>query len=141
MITSHLGVVRRTSRTGLEVTSIEVAYDMGALQAVVRDIKKMPGIAEVLKLVDLEDRANGQVKTYSGGMRRRLELARGLLHKPKVLFLDEPTLGLDPQTRGQIWDYIANLAEKEKMTIVQTGNFLRISRLFLSLITYKNRSK
>jgi len=64
-------------------------------------------IARVLKLVDLEDRANDLLRTYSGGMRRRLEIARGLIHYPTVLFLDEPTIGLDPQTRGHIWDYIA----------------------------------
>ena len=63
-------------------------------------------IEEVLKLVDLTDRKDDLVKHYSGGMRRRLEIARGLLHRPSVLFLDEPTLGLDPQTREHIWEYI-----------------------------------
>jgi ABC-2 type transport system ATP-binding protein len=81
-------------------------------------------IGEVLTLVGLEDRKNSLVKTYSGGMRRRLELARGLVHHPKVLFLDEPTLGLDPQTRDQIWNYIADLAEKEAMTIVLTTHYM-----------------
>ena len=81
-------------------------------------------IDEVLKLVDLKDRAKEQVKTYSGGMRRRLELARGLLHKPKILFLDEPTLGLDPQTREHIWEYIENLAKKEKVTILITTHYM-----------------
>jgi len=81
-------------------------------------------IDEVLKLVDLKDRAKEQVKTYSGGMRRRLELARGLLHKPKILFLDEPTLGLDPQTREHIWEYIENLAGEEKVTILITTHYM-----------------
>jgi ABC-2 type transport system ATP-binding protein len=81
-------------------------------------------IREVLKLVDLEDRANSQVKTYSGGMRRRLELARGLLHKPKILFLDEPTLGLDPQTREHIWDYIRRLADQEGVTVILTTHYM-----------------
>jgi ABC-2 type transport system ATP-binding protein len=81
-------------------------------------------ISEVLTLVGLEDRKNSLVKTYSGGMRRRLELARGLVHHPKVLFLDEPTLGLDPQTRDQIWKYIADLAQKEDMTIVLTTHYM-----------------
>ena len=81
-------------------------------------------IEEVLKLVDLRDRANERVKTYSGGMRRRLELARGLLHKPKILLLDEPTLGLDPQTREHIWDYIKRLAGEEKVTILITTHYM-----------------
>jgi ABC-2 type transport system ATP-binding protein len=81
-------------------------------------------IAEVLKLVDLEDRANGQVKTYSGGMRRRLELARGLLHRPKILFLDEPTLGLDPQTREHIWEYIRRLVDQERVTVIITTHYM-----------------
>jgi len=79
---------------------------------------------EVLQLVDLEDRANGQVKTYSGGMRRRLELARGLLHKPKILFLDEPTLGLDPQTREHIWQYIRKLVDSEHVTVILTTHYM-----------------
>lgn len=81
-------------------------------------------IREVLKLVDLEDRASSQVKTYSGGMRRRLELARGLLHNPKILFLDEPTLGLDPQTREHIWDYIRRLADQERVTVILTTHYM-----------------
>ncbi len=81
-------------------------------------------IDEVLKLVGLESRQNSLVKTYSGGMRRRLELARGLLHLPQVLFLDEPTLGLDPQTREYIWGYIKYLSEKRKMTIVLTTHYM-----------------
>lgn len=81
-------------------------------------------IKEVLKLVELEDRANSQVRTYSSGMRRRLEIARGLLHYPKVLFLDEPTLGLDPQTREHIWKYIQELAKRENITIVLTTHYM-----------------
>jgi len=81
-------------------------------------------IDEVLKLVDLQERANDRVKTYSGGMRRRLELARGLLHKPKILLLDEPTLGLDPQTREHIWGYIEGLAKREKVTVIITTHYM-----------------
>jgi len=81
-------------------------------------------ISGVLRLVDLEDRANSQVKTYSGGMRRRLELARGLLHRPRILFLDEPTLGLDPQTREHIWQYIRRLAEQERVTVILTTHYM-----------------
>ncbi len=81
-------------------------------------------IQEVLELVDLADRKNDQVKKYSGGMRRRLEIARGLLHNPKVLFLDEPTLGLDPQTREHIWNYIEKLVEEKKITIIITTHYM-----------------
>jgi len=81
-------------------------------------------IKELLELVDLKDRAKDITRTYSGGMRRRLELARGLLHRPAVLFLDEPTLGLDPQTRARIWDYIRKMAQKEQTTIVLTTHYM-----------------
>jgi len=81
-------------------------------------------VAEVLNLVGLEDRANDPMKTYSGGMRRRLELARGLLHSPKVLFLDEPTLGLDPQTREHLWTYIENLSRSSEITIILTTHYM-----------------
>jgi len=81
-------------------------------------------MSEVLNLVGLEDRADSAMKTYSGGMRRRLELARGLLHHPRVLFLDEPTLGLDPQTREHLWTYIANLAQTTEITIILTTHYM-----------------
>jgi ABC-2 type transport system ATP-binding protein len=81
-------------------------------------------IDEVLELVDLKDRADDITRTYSGGMRRRLELARGLLHRPAVLFLDEPTLGLDPQTRARTWDYIRKMAQNEKTTVVLTTHYM-----------------
>jgi ABC-2 type transport system ATP-binding protein len=78
----------------------------------------------VLRLVDLQDRANDIVKKYSGGMRRRLELARGLLHNPRILLLDEPTLGLDPQTREHIWAYIENLVKSEKVSVIITTHYM-----------------
>jgi len=81
-------------------------------------------IKEVLKLVNLEEKADILVKNYSGGMRRRLEIARGLMHFPKILFLDEPTLGLDPQTRRTIWEYIKDLNKKEKITIFLTTHYM-----------------
>jgi len=81
-------------------------------------------INEVLNLVELNDRANVFVKFYSGGMQRRLEIARGLMHYPKVLFLDEPTLGLDAQTRHRIWDYIKRLNKAQKVTIVLTTHYM-----------------
>ena len=81
-------------------------------------------INELLTLVELDDRADEIMKNYSGGMRRRLEIARGLIHHPKVLFLDEPTIGLDPQTRAKIWDYIKRLSAEEDITIILTTHYM-----------------
>ncbi len=81
-------------------------------------------INRILKLVELEDRADDLLRTYSGGMRRRLELGRGLIHYPKVLFLDEPTVGLDPQTRDHIWKYIKELKEAHNITVVLTTHYM-----------------
>jgi len=84
-------------------------------------LERLPG---VLKLVDLEDRKDSIVRTFSGGMKRRLEIARGLIHYPAVLFLDEPTLGLDPQTRFNIWQYIFKLRQERETTIFMTTHYL-----------------
>ena len=81
-------------------------------------------MTELMQMVELADRRKGSVRTYSGGMKRRLEIARGLLHHPKVLFLDEPTLGLDPQTRRHIWDYLLRLREQEGLTIFLTTHYM-----------------
>jgi ABC-2 type transport system ATP-binding protein len=83
-----------------------------------------PRINELLTLVELWDRRRGTVRTFSGGMRRRLEIARGLLHRPRVLFLDEPTLGLDPQTRRRVWEYLADLRARERLTIFLTTHYM-----------------
>lgn len=81
-------------------------------------------VKEMLELVELTDRADSLVRTYSGGMRRRLEIARGLMHNPRVLFLDEPTLGLDPKGRKHVWDHIQALAKRGKTTIVLTTHYM-----------------
>jgi ABC-2 type transport system ATP-binding protein len=86
--------------------------------------EKKGRIDNVLKLVELEDRADDILRTYSGGMRRRLEIARGLIHYPKVLFLDEPTIGLDPQTRDHIWMYLKELKETHDITMVLTTHYM-----------------
>jgi ABC-2 type transport system ATP-binding protein len=91
---------------------------------------KVPGkemkerVEKFLKLVELWDRKNELVKTFSGGMKRRLEIARGLLHKPEILFLDEPTQGLDPQTRNKIWEYLQNLNKETQITIFFTTHYM-----------------
>jgi ABC-2 type transport system ATP-binding protein len=81
-------------------------------------------LRELLALVELWDRRGDRVRTFSGGMKRRLEIARGLLHHPRVLFLDEPTLGLDPQTRRRIWEYLGELREREGLTIFMTTHYM-----------------
>jgi len=81
-------------------------------------------INEVLEMVDLTDRANSIVSTYSGGMRKRLDIAEGLIHRPRVLFVDEPTLGLDIQTRHKIWEYVQRLREEAHMTIFLTTHYM-----------------
>jgi len=88
-----------------------------------RDIAK-ERMRTVLEMVDLWERRNDTVQTYSGGMRRRLEIGRGLLHYPKVLFLDEPTLGLDPQTRFHIWNYILDLRKRLNITVFLTTHYM-----------------
>jgi ABC-2 type transport system ATP-binding protein len=83
-----------------------------------------PRMEQVLKMVGLWERRDAQVLTFSGGMRRRLEIARGLMHSPRVLFLDEPTIGLDPQTRASIWGYIRQLQQSEEITIFMTTHYM-----------------
>ncbi len=83
-----------------------------------------PRLKELLEMVELWDRRKGKISTYSGGMKRRLEIARGLLHHPQVLFLDEPTLGLDPQTRRLIWEHIYQLRKRENLTIFMTTHYM-----------------
>lgn len=103
------------------------AYENMQFHAVLYSVPKHQQalrIEALMRLVDLWERKDSMVKTYSGGMRRRLEIARGLLHHPKVLFLDEPTLGLDTQTRNVMWDYVKKLSQSEGMTIFFTTHYL-----------------
>lgn len=103
------------------------AYENMELHAVLYGVEKklrQQRIEELMTLVELWDRRDSRVKTFSGGMKRRLEIARGLLHHPKVLFLDEPTLGLDAQTRNLLWSYIGRLNAAEGMTIFFTTHYL-----------------
>jgi ABC-2 type transport system ATP-binding protein len=91
--------------------------------AVPTDVREQR-LRELLTLVELWDRRSDRVRTFSGGMKRRLEIARGLLHHPRVLFLDEPTLGLDPQTRRRIWEYLGDLRAREGLTIFMTTHYM-----------------
>jgi ABC-2 type transport system ATP-binding protein len=98
-------------------------------------------ISDVLELVDLTERQHDQVKKYSGGMRRRLEIARGILHKPKILFLDEPTLGLDPRSRESMWKYIRKLVQEEKITIILTTHYMEEADFLCDRIGILDRGK
>ena len=98
-------------------------------------------IDQLLKLVGLENRKNDLVKTFSGGMWRRLEIARGLMHNPKVLFLDEPTIGLDPQTRNHIWSYIKKLNREKRITIILTTHYMDEADALCDTIAIINKGK
>jgi len=117
------GIVFQDPSLDDELTAWENLEFHGVLYGVEKKLRRAR-IDELLKLVELFDRKNHLVKTFSGGMKRRLEIARGLLHHPKVFFLDEPTLGLDPQTRNHIWDYIKNLVLKEGITVFFTTHYM-----------------
>lgn len=118
-----LGIVFQDPSLDDELTAWENMDFHGLLYHLPKDLRKTR-IKELLDIVELWDRRNDLVKTFSGGMRRRLEIARGLLHHPKIFFLDEPTLGLDPQTRNQIWKYIQNLNTKEGITVFFTTHYM-----------------
>src|SRR4029450_1537873 len=98
-------------------------------------------ILDVLELVGLTERKHDQVKKYSGGMRRRLEIARGILHKPKILFLDEPTLGLDPRSRESMWKYIQRLVQEERITIILTTHYMEEADILCDRIGIIERGK
>jgi ABC-2 type transport system ATP-binding protein len=102
------------------------AYENMEIHAVLYGIKekRQEKIKQLLDFVDLWDRQGEFVKNFSGGMKRRLEIAKGLLHHPKILFLDEPTQGLDPQTRNHIWEYIRQMNQEEKMTVFFTTHYI-----------------
>jgi ABC-2 type transport system ATP-binding protein len=122
-VRSSIGIVFQAPSSDDMLTGYENLQLHSMLYSIPRHARKQR-IDEVLNLVGLTERMHDQVKTYSGGMRRRLEIARGLLHKPKVIFLDEPTLGLDPASRGTMWKYIQRLVKEEKMTVILTTHYM-----------------
>jgi ABC-2 type transport system ATP-binding protein len=122
-VRKSIGIVFQEPSVDDRLTGRENLYMHANLYGVPASEQKSR-IEHVLELVELQDRANDLLRTYSGGMRRRLELARGLIHYPKVLFLDEPTLGLDPQTRDHVWRYIRELKETHDITVVLTTHYM-----------------
>ncbi len=121
-----------TGRENLEFHAI--LYNIGKPQ-------RLKKIDEVLKLVELKDKADVLVKNYSGGMKRRLEIGRGLINEPKILFLDEPTVGLDPQTRRHIWEYIKKLNELKKTTVILTTHYIEEADYLCGRVAFVDSGK
>jgi ABC-2 type transport system ATP-binding protein len=119
----RFGIVFQDPSLDQELTASENLDLHGVLYHVPR-ATRTARIEMLLKLFELWDRRDAFVKTFSGGMKRRLEIARGFLHTPKVLFLDEPTLGLDPQSRNQLWTHVKALNETEKVTVFLTTHYM-----------------
>jgi len=119
----RFGIVFQDPSLDGDLTAAENMEIHGVLYHVPRKIRQQR-TEELLKLFELWDRRGEQVKKFSGGMKRRLEIARGFLHTPKILFLDEPTLGLDPQSRNQLWGHVKNVNEKEGVTVFLTTHYM-----------------
>ncbi|MCL5017254.1 MAG: ATP-binding cassette domain-containing protein [Patescibacteria group bacterium] len=118
-----IGIVFQDPSSDDTLTAYENLKLHGMLYNMPKDLREKR-IKEVLELVDLTDRKDDLVKQYSGGMRRRLELGRGLMHHPKIVFLDEPTLGLDPQSRENIWHYVEKLSKEERISVIITTHYM-----------------
>ncbi len=117
------GIVFQDPSVDDELTAYENMEIHGVLYKVPNDTLR-PRIEQLMKFVELWDRKDELVRNFSGGMKRRLEIARGFLHHPKILFLDEPTLGLDPQTRNHVWNYIKKLNQEEETTVFFTTHYM-----------------
>lgn len=139
-VRESIGIVFQAPSSDDMLTGYENLYVHSLLYSVPRETRKNR-IEEVLELVGLSERKNDRVKTYSGGMRRRLEIARGLLHKPRVMFLDEPTLGLDPASRETMWKYVRRLVEEEKVTIILTTHYMEEADVLCDRIGIIDRGK
>ncbi len=122
-VRASIGIVFQSRALDDILTGREHLEMHAALYGVPKDLREKR-LEEVLDLIALGSKADEFVKTYSGGMKRRLEIGRGLIHHPKVLFLDEPTLGLDPQTRESIWEYIQRLNQEEEVTVLMTTHYM-----------------
>ena len=139
-VRQSIGVVFQAPSSDDILTGYENLKVHALLYGIPRKLREKR-ISEVLELVGLEDRKNDQVKKYSGGMRRRLEIARGLLHHPKVFFLDEPTLGLDPRSRETMWKYIKKMVREEKVTIILTTHYMEEADMLCDRIGFITNGK
>src|SRR3954453_1067316 len=122
-VRKRFGIVFQDPSLDQDLTALENMELHGVLYHVPRKVRR-ERTERLLKLFELWDRREAFVKTFSGGMKRRLEIARGFLHTPKILFLDEPTLGLDPQSRNQLWTHVKRLNETEKTTVFLTTHYM-----------------
>ena len=134
------GIVFQDPSLDDELTAYENMYFHSVLYKVPRAVRKTR-IKQLMEFVELWDRKGELVKRFSGGMKRRLEIARGFLHHPKVLFLDEPTLGLDPQTTNHIWTYIKDLNKKEGTTFFFTTHYMAEAEKIADRIAIIDRGK
>ena len=139
-VRKNIGIVFQAPSSDDMLTGFENLKIHSYLYGVPSELR-IKRINELLKLVGLFERKNDIVKKYSGGMRRRLEIARGLIHKPKVIFLDEPTLGLDPNSRKSMWDYIQKLVKEEKITIILTTHYMEEADTLCDRIGFINKGK
>jgi len=137
---SSFGIVFQDPSLDDELTAKENMFFHGVLYKVPKELRDKR-IKDLLTFVELWERKDNLVKTFSGGMKRRLEIARGLLHHPHVLFLDEPTLGLDPQTRNRIWDYIKKLNKEENITVFFTTHYMAEAELVADKIAIIDHGK
>ncbi|MFH1750560.1 MAG: ATP-binding cassette domain-containing protein [Candidatus Micrarchaeota archaeon] len=139
-VRKSIGIVFQDGSLDEELTAVENLEMHGRLYGMGRE-KIAERIREVLEVVELTDRKDDVVKSFSGGMRRRLEIGRGLMHFPKILFLDEPTIGLDPQTRIHIWEYIQKLNREHGVTIVLTTHYMEEADKLCSRIAIIDHAK
>lgn len=139
-VRASIGIVFQAPSSDDMLTGYENLQLHSMLYSVPRRARRQR-IDEVLELVGLTERKHDQVKTYSGGMRRRLEIARGLLHKPKVMFLDEPTLGLDPASRETMWKYVQRLVKEEKVTVILTTHYMEEADMLCDRIGIIDKGK
>ena len=122
-VRKRFGIVFQDPSLDGDLTAWENMEIHGVLYHVPHKMRRQRS-EELLKLFELWDRRDDQVKKFSGGMKRRLEIARGFLHTPKILFLDEPTLGLDPQSRNQLWTHVKRVNESERVTVFLTTHYM-----------------
>jgi len=139
-VRSSIGLVFQDPSSDEELTAEENMDFHGRLYSVPKSVRKKR-IPELLSMVDLADRSGDRVKTFSGGMKRRLEIARGFLHHPAVLFLDEPTSGLDPQTRRRIWEHIQLLNSERDVTVLLTTHSMEEADFLCGRIAIMDHGK
>lgn len=139
-IRRSIGIVFQEPALDIKLTG-EENLEFHAMLYGIKKTERRIRIKEVIELVELTEKKNVLVENYSGGMKRRLEIARGLIHKPEVLFLDEPTLGLDAQTRRHIWDYIKKLNKEGGVTIILTTHYMEEADFLCDRIAIMDRGK